>query len=137
MPDEKDYIDDTNIPSDSVLWRRIPPWHYRYDENVGDKRPSTASFEDDMDGAPMSAYLAEECREPEVALEGHEGFGLVAFTAGFARELGLKIVRQTVPGPPGHVVIVGKKTDSIRKKLKKKSEWVRRPSEDSGEAASG
>ena len=130
MPDDPDYIDDESVPQTAVLWRRIPKWHYKYDENEADYRPSTASFEDDSDGSPMSSYLADECGEPAVALKGHQGFGLVALTAAQVRELGLKIVRMETPGPPGHVLVVGKKTDGVRKKLKKHCTWVKRPEDE-------
>lgn len=128
MTNATDYLDDESIPRAATLWRRIPPWHYTYDNNVDDFRPSTASFEDDMDGDPMSAYLADECREPSNALEGHDRFGLVALSADDVRQLGLKIVRREVPGPKGHVLVVGKKTDGTKKQLKRRSVWVVRPS---------
>lgn len=128
MPDI-DYKDDPTISDDADLWRRIPPRHIVLDENIGDIRPSSAAFENDLDGAPMSAYLAEECIDPQIALASHEGFGLVAITAGLARECNQLIVRQPVPGPPGHVVIVGAKTDSVRKKFARAAakRWVLRP----------
>jgi len=125
--DDPVYIDDDLIPSTAVLWRRIPVWHYKFDQNENDFRPSTASYEDDKEGSPMSAYLATECGEPASALEGHEGFGLVAFTVSQARDLGMKIVRDERPGPRGHVLIVGKKTDRVRKGLKRCCDWVERP----------
>lgn len=124
MTNDANYLDDETIPSSAVLWRRIPPWHYKPDHNLNDYRPSTASFEDDTNGSPMSAYIAEECGEPSNALEGHDGFGLVAIVAERVRQLGLKIVRNDTPGPRGHVLVVGKKTDSVKKKIKKASEWV-------------
>lgn len=130
MPGDENCIDDVTILPGTVLWRRIPPWHYKYDENVGDKRPSTAAFEDDPDGDHMSSYLADECGTPEKALEGHEGFGLVAFKVDLAREKGMKIVRRDAPGPKGHVLVVGNKTGGVRKALKKGSIWVKRPAEE-------
>jgi hypothetical protein len=35
-----------------TLWRRIPPFHFFFDENLGRNRPSTAAFEDHPDGTP-------------------------------------------------------------------------------------
>jgi hypothetical protein len=124
------YTDDLTIPDEAELWRRIPPWHVIPDENIGDIRPSSAAFEDDPDGAPMSVYLADECKDPQLALAGHEGFGLVAITAGLARQCDQIVVRQPVPGPPGHVVVAGKKTDSVRKKFYRfaAKHWIVRPS---------
>ena len=34
------YNDDPTIPHDAELWRRIPPWHFFHDENLGQIRPS-------------------------------------------------------------------------------------------------
>jgi hypothetical protein len=129
---DSDYRDDPTIADDAELWRRIPPWHIILDENIGDIRPSSAAFEDDPDGAPMSAYLGNECKDPQIALAGHEGFGLVAITAKMARECNQIIVRQPVTGPPGHVVVVGKKTDSVRKKFARAAakRWIFRPTTD-------
>lgn len=97
---------------------------------MSDIRPSSASFEDDPDGEPMSVYLADECKDPQLALAGHKGFGLVAITAGLARQCNQIVVRQPVPGPPGHGVVAGKKTDSVRKKFARfaATRWVIRPS---------
>lgn len=123
------YTDDPTILDDAELWRRIPPWHVVSDENIGDIRPSSAAFEDDPNGEPMSAYLADECKDPHIALADHESFGLVAITAGLARECKQIIVRQPAVGPPGHVVLIGKKTDSVRKKFARAAAscWVVRP----------
>jgi hypothetical protein len=119
--------DDLTIPDDAVLWRRIPSWHWVQDENLGRMRPSTAAFEDDDDGSPMSVALASECAGPEVVLAGHEGFALAAFTAGFARQRGQRIARDPRPGEPWHAVVIGKKTHSVRKQLARDCQWVVAP----------
>jgi hypothetical protein len=49
-----EYTDDLNIGNEANLWRRIPPWHFFFDENLGRTRPSKAAFEDDDSGHPMS-----------------------------------------------------------------------------------
>jgi hypothetical protein len=59
------YIDDPTISDETELWRRIPPWHFFHDENLGRIRPSSAAFENHPDGSPMSVLLATEGGTPE------------------------------------------------------------------------
>ena len=49
-------------------------------------------------------------------VEHEEGFSLVAFTAGTARDNGQKIARDPIEDEPAHGVVVGKKTRSIKRK---------------------
>ena len=121
--------DDLTVPNDAVLWRRIPPRHLVDDQNQGGVRPSSAAFEDSPDGSPMSAALASGCGGAQDVLTGHEGFGLVAFSAGFIREQGLRIVRDPQPEEPWHVLIVGNKTRGLRKQLTRNATWVVLPTE--------
>jgi len=88
-----DYSDDPTIPDDAELWRRIPPWHFVHDENWGQIHPSSAAFEDDPDGSPMSVVLGAEASDPQRALAGHQGFALASITAALARGLGLGLVK--------------------------------------------
>lgn len=64
------------------------------------------------------------CGTPDVALDNHEGFGLVMLTEELVGECNLTVVERDVPGPPGHVLLVGKKTSSVRKRLATGAEWV-------------
>src|SRR5437870_136262 len=89
--------DDPSIPDSEDLWRRIPPRHFIADENRGVIRPSSAAFEDDDDGSPMSVYLASDTPSPGAALVGHAGFALAAITARLARECKQGIVRDPQP----------------------------------------
>jgi hypothetical protein len=47
------------MPDGVALRRRIPPWHFYYDERLGRMRPGSAAFEDDTDGDPMSMYRTD------------------------------------------------------------------------------
>ena len=82
---------DASIHDESVLWRRIPPWHIIYDENLGRWRPSSSAFADDPDGQSMSVVLAEAVggRSGAEILTGHEGFALAAVSVGVVRACGL------------------------------------------------
>lgn len=51
---QDNYRDDPAILNDAQLWRRIPPWHLVNDQNLGTVRPSSAAFDNDPDGRPMS-----------------------------------------------------------------------------------
>ena len=80
------YRDDPTIANDAPLWRRIPPWHFVFDENIGKWRPSSAAFDDHPDGSPMSAVLGQQVinsgRTAASILDAYEGFALAYFTAG-------------------------------------------------------
>jgi hypothetical protein len=52
----KNFPDDPTVQDGVNLLRRIPPRHICFDENLGRHRPSSAAFEDDEDGDPMSVY---------------------------------------------------------------------------------
>lgn len=63
-------------------------------------------------------------RNPAVILEGHEGFGLVAFLAGLARRLEQKVVLDPIPDEPAHAHVVGIKTKKTSRAFAKESNWV-------------
>ncbi len=90
-------------------------------------RPSSAAFDDNADGS-MSVVLYQELlgsgRQPDSILLGHENFGLVAFTAGLARECNQAVVRDPLPTEPAHALVVGKKTGSAKKRMCRGSRWV-------------
>ena len=122
------YNDDPTIPNDAHLWRRIPKHHFVYDENIDEWRPSSAAFEDDTDGSPMSVFLAtilqERGEDANAILVGHEDFAVASITAGLARSRSQMIVRDPLPESPAHALVVGNKTYSVRKEFAKKCEWV-------------
>ena len=76
----------------------------------------------------MSVALGQEVldagRTVESVLSGHEGFGLVSFTAGLAREKRQGIMRKPVPEEPAHAEVFGRKTRGVRRALAKGSDWI-------------
>jgi hypothetical protein len=116
--------DDLTIPDEADLWRRIPTWHIVRDENSGQIRPSSAAFDNDPDGAPMSVVLAAEAENPQTALAGLTGFALASFKARTARDCNQGIVRDPLPNEPAHALVFGTKTKSIRRRLAKEATWV-------------
>jgi hypothetical protein len=122
-----DYPDDPSIPDDAILWRRIPSYHVVYDHNIGCERPTSDAFVDSPD-TPMSVALATRCKDVDEFLEGHAGFAVVSFTAGFARSLGQRVAADERPDQPAwHAFVIGKKTHSVRKKFAKNFTWVVAP----------
>jgi len=129
MEEPANFADDPAIADDVDLWRRIlPRWVVR-DENTGELRLSSAAFDDSPDGSPMSVIIEKIAMAQQITpakvLSGYDGYSLCAFTAGAARALELRIAtRPEVRGEPAHGFVVGKKTGSVKKQLRKASRWV-------------
>ena len=121
------YTDDLTIPDEADLWRRIHPSHIVFDENVGQSRPSSAAFDDSSDGTPMSVLLGQEAGPPENALVDYQGYALASFTVGLARACGQGIARDPTSDQPAHVLVFGRKTKSVKRRLTEGSQWVIRP----------
>ena len=102
------FPDDTECADGVSLLRRIPQWHFYYDENRGCVRPSSAAFEDDADGSPMSVYrrdvIDNEGDDPTRVIVGHEGYGLVSVSAGQVRCKNQTVCSDPLPGESAHAV---------------------------------
>ena len=122
------YEDDASVLPTHHLWRRIPPWHLVPDSNANGIRISSAAFDNDPDGSPMSVVLAEVVREsgrePGSTLQNLDGFGLASITVKLARDKGQKVVRQPEEDEPAHGLVVGDKPRSCRKAFADSSRWV-------------
>lgn len=67
----------------------------------------------------MSVGLAAEMPGTEVLLEGYDGYGVAAFTAGHARRVCAQAVaRAPVLERPWHAHVIGRKTGSVTKRLR-------------------
>lgn len=125
------FDDDKTILDEELLYRRIPPDFCRWDEDLGVARPISAAFSDHKNGSPMSVVLASELnaagRDPASLVVNFPGYALVTVTAALVRSLGLGIIRSPLAEEPAHAEIFGKKTDSIRKKLRCAAAWVVAP----------
>lgn len=131
MPDQQN-DDDSSIEDHFELWRRIPPKHVVFDNNSGELRPTSAAFDNDPDGEPMSILIAPVMTELGLssanAIDGHPGFALASITAGLARECSQKLVRDPLENEPAHGLVVGRKTQGTRRRLARASRWIIRPS---------
>jgi hypothetical protein len=122
---ERLHTDDPTIPDAESLWRRVPrtPQHLVWDGNRGCFRVSSAAF----DGDEMSVALASEAGTPDLMLGSHEEFGVVALEAGLVRSRQQIVVRDPLPDQPAHALVIGRKTDSVRRALARAARWVVRP----------
>jgi hypothetical protein len=128
----ENFPDDPSITDDTGLFRRIPPWHRFFDENENRWRPSSAAFEDDADGDPMSVYLStvllRENREPSAALAGHEGYSLASITAGLARENNQTVHPDPLSEESSHAVVCGDKgkdkKNAPKRRFAKVAAWI-------------
>ena len=129
----KSFPDDPAIGDEVGLLRRIPPMHFYYDKRLGRYRPSSAAFEDDSDGYPMSVYridvITSELGTVERVMVGHIGFGLVALEAGLFRSRQKTISPAPLPEESSHAKVCGKKTASRRRWFAKQASWMIPPSD--------
>lgn len=123
-----DLVDDVTIANDAALWRRVPPWHIVPDENRGGHRVSSAAFEDDQDGSPMSVVLGDDVlasdRTAESVLADYSGFALARICAGLARELKQGICRDPTVDEPAHALVFGKKSKGVSRAMSRASVWI-------------
>jgi hypothetical protein len=127
MPDHE-HLDDETIQDGDALWRRVPasPSFLALDAKLGHYRVASSAFDNDRDDDPMSVFVARES-SLEIVLRGHEGFGVVEFSAGFARSQGQAIYFSPDDGPRGHAKVDGPKTGGVRRAFARVARWVRRP----------
>ena len=124
----KNSPDDQTAGGEVDLLRRIPPMHFYFDHRLGRARPSSAAFEDDSDGDPMSVYrdeiIASEGGTVERVMVGHEGFGLVALAAYQFRARQQTVFSDPLAAESSHSKVCGPTTASNRRWFAKQAEWT-------------
>lgn len=114
--------------------RRVPPWHFCFDAKLGRKRPSSAAFEDDDDGDPMSVYRRDvidaEGGKIQRVMTGHVGFALAALAAGQFRSKQQSVFPDPLPQESSHTQLCGPKPESARRWFAKQAEWAIAPPTD-------
>lgn len=125
---DREHVDDETIQDGDLLWRRVPdtPSFLAFDGKLGHYRVASSAFDDDRDDDPMSVFVARST-SLEIVLRGHEGFGVIAFSAGFARSQGQAVYFSPDDGPRGHAKVAGPKTGRVRRAFARVARWVRRP----------
>ena len=125
---EQRFPDDSEVKDTVCLLRRIPPRHFISDRNDGVRRPSSAAFEDDDDGDPMSVYridvIEAEGGQPARVMAGHEDFGLANIRAGLVRQKDQTVHPDPLPEETSHTKICGPKTRGRRRYFAKHCKWI-------------
>jgi hypothetical protein len=116
--------DDGSIGDDAGLLRRIHPDQVVPDQNRGGRRPSSAAFKPPELSVDAEPVLAEDGLDWTFSLDGYEGWSLVRFLAGSARQQGLPVVHDPCPDNRAHTLVRGKKTQGIANFLVRESDWV-------------
>jgi hypothetical protein len=124
----RNFPDDPAVSDTSELLRRIPSWHFFYDQNLGRVRPSSAAFEDDPDGDPMSVYqrqiIESEGGSAARVMAGHEGYALASLTAGQLRSKDQTVHPDPLPAESSHTKICGRKSKPVCRRLAAEAVWV-------------
>lgn len=127
----RNFPDDPTVADATELLRRIPPRHIVFDVKLGRERPSSAAFEDDEDGDPMSVYrvdvIKSEGASEERVMVGHAGFGLASLTAGQMRSKDQTVFSAPLPAESSHAKVCGPKPHSVRRWFAKQAIWVMPP----------
>jgi hypothetical protein len=125
------HVDDPTLVGDVLLYRRIPPKGDRVVwEDDGTPTPTSQNFKDRRNDE-LSLFIAVETT-PQTILAGLDGFGVVSLKAGQIREIcadddGQSVViicRDDEEPANGHVLVVGRITNGMAKRLKDVAEWV-------------
>jgi hypothetical protein len=124
----RDFPDDPNVADATALLRRIPPWHFYFDSKRGARRASSAAFEDDDDGDPMSVYrrdvIEAEGGHVERVMQGHPGYALASVTAAQVRLKNQTVFPDPLREESSHTKICGPKTGSIKRWFASHAVWV-------------
>jgi hypothetical protein len=120
MPREND----PSLTDDLRVLRRIPRDADRITwDDRGQPLPSSSNFKDSRQ--ELSLYLESECRLEEV-MQGHIGFGVVRLTIRDIRETcgdGIVICRDEVDPANGHILVCGRITGGMAKRLQRAATW--------------
>jgi hypothetical protein len=125
---QDEFPDDPSILNQDLMLRRIPPVHFVPDENSGGQRPSSAAFDNDKDGDPMSVYrqtvIESSGGTMERVMEGHAGYALAAISAGDLRSRDQTVHSDPLADEPAHAVVCGDKTKGTQRFFSRRAVWV-------------
>ena len=111
------------IPDKELLYRGIHP-----DWIMPDGKIASAAFQNASKTVNMSVdrqFLTTVNRSWRRSK--NKGFGLMSFSAGFARSLNQIVRPEPIRENLAHSLVVGRKTKPIMRELAKKATWERRP----------
>ena len=133
---ETDRRDDPTIPDAEDLYRRVVEERIVTEQDTGRKRLSSQAFSDRRNeiSVDLSSMISpEECLKLGLRFGSGPFRGVVAITAGQARDLDQVVVRDPIPEDPArslpenpaHALICGKKASQRR--LAARARWVYPP----------
>lgn len=117
-------FDDPKISNDDDLYRRIPPYQIKEDEN----RPTSAAFRD----LHLPVNLARlttpaQSMDPEKNRPDFYSWRLACFKTLIPRTLSLQVYMVPEPDNPAHTIVFGEKSLIIRRKLAHSCSWAEFP----------
>jgi hypothetical protein len=100
-------------------------------------RPASGSFKPRSGGEPLSVYRESVMTDlglaAEMVLEGHPGWGFVAFTAGLVIDCGLTVTADpdTEDAAKGaaHALLHGRFSDTVLRRLARECDVRQRPTQ--------
>ena len=123
-----DRRDDPTIPDAEDLYRRVVDERIVTEQATGRKRLSSQAFSDRRNeiSVDLSSMISpEESLRLGLRCGGGPFRGIVAITAGQARDLDQAVIRDPIPDNPAHSLICGKK--SGQRRLAAQARWVYPP----------
>lgn len=109
---------------ESDLLRRVHPTQIVPDLNKGGFRPSSAVFDDDNMSIDIETILEKNGNDWQSTLKDHQGYSLIRFSAGFAREQSQTVIHSPKQDDQAHGEVRGKKTKAKRNQFVANSNWV-------------
>lgn len=96
--------DDTTIPDNERLWRRVFPSAIHTDEETNERRAQSGAFRDHR--GPLSVDIASQTTL-KASLAKKPDMCLAEFSAKAARNAGCRLRRDPLPDDPAHALIYG------------------------------
>ena len=109
------------LADDLIVLRRVPVAEITTDSH-GAPRPVSSAFRQGGPDGDVSVYLASETT-PEFIARLYPRTLIAQLTVAQVRHQGRGVLRDPIPGDPGHCNIVGRKTRAITRNLAELSVW--------------
>lgn len=116
--------DDTPVPEDMNLYRRVHPSEVVWNDNDGCLRPGSGVFKDREMSVHLDDVLQDEGRQPESVLSGKPQHSLVSLAAGFVKREEQVVRRTPTPDDTSHGDVCGNKSQSRRKRFARAAKFV-------------
>jgi hypothetical protein len=117
--------DDPTITNVERLFRRIHPKQIVKDDDTGLARVSTSAFKDKELSMNIESVLLAGGETADACLRSYQGYKLVCFTAGHARQHQQLVCRDPLPDSPSHGLVCGSKSSRrVHEGLRDLADWV-------------